>query len=107
MRIAHQLPVALLGITLALTACGTTDPESEPEAAEETETASAECGAPEPAADREPVGVGPIAGHPGQPRPVTAGGAARARHRDQNGAGCYATVPQAVRKPLVHRPIAF
>lgn len=56
MRIAHQLPVALLGATLALTACGTTEPESEP--AQETETASAECGAPEPAADRATVGDG-------------------------------------------------
>lgn len=58
MRIAHQLPVALLGLTLAVTACGTADPETEPGAKEETETASAECGAPEPAADREPVGDG-------------------------------------------------
>lgn len=58
MRIAHKLPVALLGVTLALTACGTSDPESEPEAAEETGTASAECGAPEPAADRAPIGDG-------------------------------------------------
>ncbi len=58
MRIARQLPVALLGATLALTACGTTEPESEPGAAEETRPASAECGAPEPAADRAPIGDG-------------------------------------------------
>ncbi|QVJ00996.1 ABC transporter substrate-binding protein [Nocardiopsis eucommiae] len=56
MRIARQLPVALLGATLALTACGTTEPDSEP--AQETGTASAECGAPEPAADRATVGDG-------------------------------------------------
>ncbi|WP_049577322.1 ABC transporter substrate-binding protein [Nocardiopsis sp. SBT366] len=58
MRIARQLPIALLGATLALTACGTTDPESESEPTQETGTASAECGAPEPAADRAPVGDG-------------------------------------------------
>ncbi|PWV52834.1 ABC transporter substrate-binding protein [Nocardiopsis sp. L17-MgMaSL7] len=58
MRIARQLPIALLGATLALTACGTTDPESESEPTQETETASAECGAPEPAADRATVGDG-------------------------------------------------
>ena len=56
MRIARRLPVALLGATLALTACGTDD--SEPENAEETtETASAECGVPEPA-DRAEIGDG-------------------------------------------------
>lgn len=56
MRIARQLPVALLGATLALTACGTDG--SEPENAEETtETASAECGVPEPA-DRAEIGDG-------------------------------------------------
>ena len=58
MRIARKLPVALLGATLALTACGTTEPDSEPDAAEETQTASTECGAPEPAADRAPIGDG-------------------------------------------------
>ncbi|WP_017589553.1 ABC transporter substrate-binding protein [Nocardiopsis ganjiahuensis] len=58
MRIARKLPVALLGTALALTACGTTGPESEPDAAEETGTASVECGAPEPAADRAPIGDG-------------------------------------------------
>ncbi|GHC93623.1 ABC transporter substrate-binding protein [Nocardiopsis terrae] len=56
MRIARQLPVAFLGATLALTACGTTD--AEPGTTEETGAASADCGAPEPAADREPVGDG-------------------------------------------------
>ncbi|GAB3743828.1 ABC transporter substrate-binding protein [Nocardiopsis nanhaiensis] len=56
MRIARQLPAALLGAALALTACGTTESDSEP--AEETDAAAVDCGAPEPADDREPVGDG-------------------------------------------------
>ncbi|MEU3019705.1 ABC transporter substrate-binding protein [Nocardiopsis sp. NPDC007018] len=58
MRIARHLPVALLGATLALTACGTTDAEPESEPAQDNGTASAGCGAPEPAADRASVGDG-------------------------------------------------
>lgn len=58
MRITRRLPVALLGVTLALTACGTD--ASEPEGAEETttETASSDCGLPEAPADRAPIGDG-------------------------------------------------
>ncbi|MBR8745355.1 ABC transporter substrate-binding protein [Nocardiopsis sp. MG754419] len=56
MRIACRLPVALLGATLALTACGTDT--SAPEDTEATDTASAHCGAPEPAADRAEIGDG-------------------------------------------------
>lgn len=55
MRIARRLTIALLGATLALTACGTDDPE--PENEETTETASAECGVPEPA-ERTEIGDG-------------------------------------------------
>ncbi|MFL1376148.1 MULTISPECIES: ABC transporter substrate-binding protein [unclassified Nocardiopsis] len=60
MRIAHRLPVVLLGATLALTACGTSGEEPEP--AESAEpgagTAAATCAPPAADPDRPTVGDG-------------------------------------------------
>ncbi|MDE3721610.1 ABC transporter substrate-binding protein [Nocardiopsis sp. N85] len=60
MRIAHRLPVALLGATLALTACGDTgdDPESTGTPEPGTDTAAAVCAPPEADPNRPTVGDG-------------------------------------------------
>lgn len=58
MRIARQLPVVLLGATLALTACGGAQESGEPEPEPTTDAAPAACGAPEADPVRAAVGDG-------------------------------------------------
>jgi len=67
-RIARQLPVVLLGATLALTACGGGADDGEPETEPTTDAAPAACGAPGADPDRSSVGDGTF--------PVTVAGAA-------------------------------
>ncbi|MFI6577109.1 ABC transporter substrate-binding protein [Nocardiopsis sp. NPDC050513] len=58
MRIARHLPLALLGATLALTACGGQDPQTDTATDEPAESPSAVCGPPEADPDRATVGDG-------------------------------------------------
>lgn len=58
MRTARRLPLALLGAVLALTACGTQEPDEPGGTEPTTGAAPASCGAPEASPDRPTVGEG-------------------------------------------------